>query len=114
MLDDCAAGARETDYPAGEDVPVNSNAGGPEGASQTGTAAKSRSAGSERVLDGITVVGCSAEGAAAVPQTAGTDSLHGTGSEDADIIYSSSWKASFWHYSLLLGLSVTICLANCT
>ncbi|XP_053367114.1 C-Jun-amino-terminal kinase-interacting protein 4 isoform X1 [Clarias gariepinus] len=70
-------GARETDYPAGEDVPANSKAGGPEGASQTGTAAKSSFAGSERVLDGITVVGCSAEGAAAVPQTAGTDSLHG-------------------------------------
>ncbi|KAF5902978.1 C-Jun-amino-terminal kinase-interacting protein 4 isoform X1, partial [Clarias magur] len=70
-------GARETDYPAGEDVPANSSAGGPEGASQTGTAAKSSSVGSDRVLDGITVVGCSAEGAVAVPQTAGTDSLDG-------------------------------------
>lgn len=73
MSDDCAAGARETDYPAGEEVPPNScHAGGAEGASQTGTAASSSS-----VLDGITVVGCSVEGAVAVPQTAGTDSLDG-------------------------------------
>ncbi|KAB5555386.1 hypothetical protein PHYPO_G00033440 [Pangasianodon hypophthalmus] len=70
-------GARETDYPAGEEVPANSDAGGAEGASQTGVAANSSSAGSERVLDGITVVGCSVEGAVAVPQTAGTDSLDG-------------------------------------
>lgn len=73
MSDDCAAGARETDYPAGEEVPANScHAGGAEGASQTGTAASGSS-----VLDGITVVGCSVEGAVAVPQTAGTDSLDG-------------------------------------
>lgn len=77
MLDDCAAGARETDYPAGEEVPANSNAGGAEGASQTGTAASSSSAATERLLDGITVVGCSVEGAVAVPQTAGRDSLDG-------------------------------------
>lgn len=76
-LDDCAAGARETDYPAGEDVPAKSSAGGAEGASQPGSAANSSSAVSERVLDGITVVGCSVEGAVAVPQTAGTDSLDG-------------------------------------
>lgn len=82
MSDDCAAGARETDYPAGEEVSANSQAGGAEGASHTGTAANSSVAGSERVLDGITVVGCSVEGAVAVSQTAGTDSVDGTGSED--------------------------------
>ncbi|KAI5103038.1 C-Jun-amino-terminal kinase-interacting protein 4-like, partial [Silurus meridionalis] len=70
-------GARETDYPAGEEVPANSNAGGGEGALQTGTAANSSSAGSEHGLDGIIVVGCSVEGAVAVPQTAGTDSIDG-------------------------------------
>ncbi|MCJ8738358.1 hypothetical protein PDJAM_G00034870 [Pangasius djambal] len=70
-------GARETDYPAGEEVPANSDAGGAEGAAQTGVVANSSSTGSERVLDGITVVGCSVEGAVAVPQTAGTDSLDG-------------------------------------
>lgn len=86
MLDDCAAGARETDYPAGEEVPANRDAGGAKGASQTGTAANSGSAGSERLLDGITVVGCSVEGAVAVPQTAHTDSLDGMRSEDSNPI----------------------------
>ncbi|KAK3529325.1 hypothetical protein QTP70_029151 [Hemibagrus guttatus] len=74
-------GARETDYPAGEEVPAKSDAGGAEGASQTGTAANSSSAGSERGLDGITVVGCSVEGAVAVPQTA--DRTH---SFDGDVL----------------------------
>lgn len=79
MLEDCAAGARETDYPAGEEVRANSDTGGSEGASQTGTAATSSSAGSDRGLDGITVVGCTVEGAVAVPQTADrTDSSDGT------------------------------------
>lgn len=72
MLDDCAAGARETDYPAGEEVPRIRDAGGAEWASQTGTTANSSSSGSERVLDGITVVGCSVEGPVAVPQNAGS------------------------------------------
>ncbi|XP_047673166.1 C-Jun-amino-terminal kinase-interacting protein 4 isoform X3 [Tachysurus fulvidraco] len=71
-------GARETDYPAGEEVLANSDAGGSDGASQTGTAATSSSAGSDRGLEGITVVGCSVEGAVAVPQTADhTDSFDG-------------------------------------
>uniref|UniRef100_A0AAR2LW51 RH1 domain-containing protein n=1 Tax=Pygocentrus nattereri TaxID=42514 RepID=A0AAR2LW51_PYGNA len=55
-------GARETDYPAGEEVPANSELGGAEGASQAGSAANSNLTGSEGVLDGITVVGCSVEG----------------------------------------------------
>ncbi|XP_068613385.1 C-Jun-amino-terminal kinase-interacting protein 4-like [Brachionichthys hirsutus] len=64
-------GARETDYPAGEDTapgcgtePVG------DGGSRSTT---SSSAGAGGVLGGIAVVGCEAEGAAAVPQTADGD-----------------------------------------
>uniref|UniRef100_A0A3B4UAU9 C-Jun-amino-terminal kinase-interacting protein 4 n=1 Tax=Seriola dumerili TaxID=41447 RepID=A0A3B4UAU9_SERDU len=67
-------GARETDYPAGEEVPPASEAG-PVGEGSS-SAAGSSSAGGDSVLGGITVVGCEAEGTAAVPQTAdgsGTD-----------------------------------------
>uniref|UniRef100_A0A8D0A181 Sperm associated antigen 9 n=1 Tax=Sander lucioperca TaxID=283035 RepID=A0A8D0A181_SANLU len=61
-------GARETDYPAGEEVAPNSEAGpAGDGGSQS---TDSISAGGDDVLGGITVVGCEAEGAAAVPQTA--------------------------------------------
>ncbi|XP_040922544.1 C-Jun-amino-terminal kinase-interacting protein 4 isoform X2 [Toxotes jaculatrix] len=61
-------GARETDYPAGEEVPPNSEAGP---AGDSGSSANNSSpAGGDSVLGGITVVGCAAEGAAAVPQTA--------------------------------------------
>lgn len=64
----CYLGARETDYPAGEEVSLNSELGpvGDGGSS----AANSSSAVSDSMLEGITVVGCAAEGAAAVPQTA--------------------------------------------
>ncbi|XP_028331462.1 C-Jun-amino-terminal kinase-interacting protein 4 isoform X3 [Gouania willdenowi] len=62
-------GARETDYPVGEEVPPTS---------ETGTAAEDRSAASsstsvvkgEDVLGGITVVGCDTEGVTAVLQKA--------------------------------------------
>lgn len=61
-------GARETDYPAGEEVAPNSETGpAGDGGSQS---TNSSSAGEDGVLGGITVVGCEAEGAAAVPQTA--------------------------------------------
>ncbi|TSK14586.1 C-Jun-amino-terminal kinase-interacting protein 3 [Bagarius yarrelli] len=71
-------GARETDYPAGEDVPANSDAGGAEAESQFVTATSSSSMSSERGLDGITVVGCSVEGAVAVSQAVDrTDSFDG-------------------------------------
>ncbi|XP_062859415.1 C-Jun-amino-terminal kinase-interacting protein 4 isoform X2 [Trichomycterus rosablanca] len=64
-------GARETDYPAGEEVPANA-----EGACRSGTAAQNSSGeGSEGVLGGITVVGCSVEGAVAVARTAGADDV---------------------------------------
>ncbi|XP_027144807.1 C-Jun-amino-terminal kinase-interacting protein 4 isoform X1 [Larimichthys crocea] len=61
-------GARETDYPAGEEVAPNSEAEpvGDGGSQST----NSSSAGGDGMLGGITVVGCEAEGAAAVPQTA--------------------------------------------
>uniref|UniRef100_A0A8D0A3X2 C-Jun-amino-terminal kinase-interacting protein 4 n=1 Tax=Sander lucioperca TaxID=283035 RepID=A0A8D0A3X2_SANLU len=65
-------GARETDYPAGEEVAPNSEAGpAGDGGSQS---TDSISAGGDDVLGGITVVGCEAEGAAAVPQTAARES----------------------------------------
>uniref|UniRef100_A0A3Q3GIQ7 C-Jun-amino-terminal kinase-interacting protein 4 n=1 Tax=Labrus bergylta TaxID=56723 RepID=A0A3Q3GIQ7_9LABR len=61
-------GARETDYPAGEEVPPDSEAEpAGEGSSQS---TNSISAGADDVLGGITVVGCDTEGASAVPQTA--------------------------------------------
>uniref|UniRef100_A0AAQ5WZ57 C-Jun-amino-terminal kinase-interacting protein 4 n=1 Tax=Amphiprion ocellaris TaxID=80972 RepID=A0AAQ5WZ57_AMPOC len=68
-------GARETDYPAGEEVPTNSDAG-PVGDGNS-SATNSSSAGGDSVLGGITVVGCEAEGATAVPQTAGPPGKHG-------------------------------------
>nr|XP_023686969.1 C-Jun-amino-terminal kinase-interacting protein 4 isoform X4 [Paramormyrops kingsleyae] len=63
-------GARETDYPAGEEVPQEPEAAQNENASLTGSMASNSSAGSDSMLGGITVVGCSAEGSAAIPQTA--------------------------------------------
>ncbi|XP_038127594.1 C-Jun-amino-terminal kinase-interacting protein 4-like isoform X3 [Cyprinodon tularosa] len=66
-------GARETDYPAGEEVSSNTEPG-PVG--DSGPSAANRSTeGSDSILGGITVVGCEADGAVAVPQTAdGSDS----------------------------------------
>ncbi|CAK6976431.1 C-Jun-amino-terminal kinase-interacting protein 4 [Scomber scombrus] len=61
-------GARETDYPAGEEVFLNSEAG-PVGECSS-SAPSSSSTGGDGVLGGITVVGCTAEGVAAIPQTA--------------------------------------------
>ncbi|KAM7382137.1 hypothetical protein PAMA_012822 [Pampus argenteus] len=63
-------GARETDYPAGEEVSPPPSEAGPVGDGDS-SAVNSSSAGGNGVLGGITVVGCAAEGAAAVPQTAG-------------------------------------------
>ncbi|XP_041671050.1 C-Jun-amino-terminal kinase-interacting protein 4 isoform X2 [Cheilinus undulatus] len=61
-------GARETDYPAGEEVAPNSEAEpAGEGSAQP---INNSSAGADGVLGGITVVGCDTEGASAVPQTA--------------------------------------------
>ncbi|KAM3860087.1 C-Jun-amino-terminal kinase-interacting protein 4 [Diretmus argenteus] len=68
-------GARETDYPAGEDVSQTMEAGPVgDGSASTTSSANSSSAGGEGVLGGITVLGCTAEGAAAIPQTADSPS----------------------------------------
>ncbi|XP_048027379.1 C-Jun-amino-terminal kinase-interacting protein 4 isoform X1 [Megalobrama amblycephala] len=65
-------GARETDYPAGEELIAD---GEGEGASKVSCAAGGASAGSDGGPDGITVVGCSAEGPVAIPQTVCTNSI---------------------------------------
>ncbi|KAK0133088.1 C-Jun-amino-terminal kinase-interacting protein 4 [Merluccius polli] len=77
-------GARETDYPAGEVVPLNSEVGPVEDNSSASMDASANSVGEsgEGVLGGITVVGCDAEEAAAVPQTAGSPA-ETDGDEDA-------------------------------
>ncbi|KAG9350262.1 hypothetical protein JZ751_026616 [Albula glossodonta] len=63
-------GARETDYPAGEEVPQETGeAGQGDSSSLTGSMASNSSAGSDSVLGGITVVGCTTEGTTAIPQT---------------------------------------------
>uniref|UniRef100_A0A4W4EAC7 RH2 domain-containing protein n=1 Tax=Electrophorus electricus TaxID=8005 RepID=A0A4W4EAC7_ELEEL len=68
-------GARETDYPAGEEVHAGSEATGAEEQAPVSAALGSSLGGSEGILDGITVVGCCAEGAVAIPQTA--EGMHG-------------------------------------
>ncbi|MGH0146845.1 UNVERIFIED_CONTAM: hypothetical protein FKN15_009423 [Acipenser sinensis] len=64
-------GARETDYPAGEEIPRDVEPSQTDNASLTSSVASNSSAGSESMLGGITVVGCTTEGTA-VPQTAHT------------------------------------------
>uniref|UniRef100_A0A671LMG2 C-Jun-amino-terminal kinase-interacting protein 4 n=1 Tax=Sinocyclocheilus anshuiensis TaxID=1608454 RepID=A0A671LMG2_9TELE len=59
-------GARETDYPSGEELSADAEA---EGASEVS------STGSDGGLDGITVMGCSAEGLVAIPQTVCNNSI---------------------------------------
>ncbi|XP_063748840.1 C-Jun-amino-terminal kinase-interacting protein 4 isoform X2 [Eleginops maclovinus] len=63
-------GARETDYPAGEEVAPNSETEAVANVCSQST--ESSSAGGDDVLGGITVVGCEVEGVTAVPQTAGS------------------------------------------
>uniref|UniRef100_A0AAX7V176 C-Jun-amino-terminal kinase-interacting protein 4 n=1 Tax=Astatotilapia calliptera TaxID=8154 RepID=A0AAX7V176_ASTCA len=75
-------GARETDYPAGEEVPPNSEVG-PVGDGNS-SATSTSSTGGDSVLGGITVVGCEAEGVTAVPQTAGKDGEAGKKSRPAE------------------------------
>ncbi|XP_061666063.1 C-Jun-amino-terminal kinase-interacting protein 4-like isoform X2 [Syngnathoides biaculeatus] len=61
-------GARETDYPAGEELTLSSESASVEKACLSDSSTST--AGSDSVLGGITVVGCTAEGATAIPQTA--------------------------------------------
>lgn len=63
-----SVGARETDYPGGEEAVPNAEKAQ---ATNSGSPSTNTSpAGGDAVLGGITVVGCEAEGVAAVPQTA--------------------------------------------
>ncbi|XP_078081997.1 C-Jun-amino-terminal kinase-interacting protein 4-like isoform X5 [Mustelus asterias] len=62
-------GARETDYPAGEEVPMDAEGSQAECASLAGSVASNSSAGSDNLLGGITVVGCTTEGSAIPPST---------------------------------------------
>ncbi|XP_073685038.1 C-Jun-amino-terminal kinase-interacting protein 4 isoform X3 [Garra rufa] len=62
-------GACETDYPAGEELSTDGEA------SKVSCTAANNSAGSDGGLDGITVVGCSAEGSVAIPQTVCINSM---------------------------------------
>lgn len=73
------SGARETDYPAGEEVAPNSETG--PATDDDSHLTTSSSAGDDGVLGGITVVGCEAEGAAAVPQTADSPGEDGESGE---------------------------------
>lgn len=66
------SGARETDYPAGEEL---SESGQVDKASLCGSMTSNSSTETDSLLGGITVVGCSAEGvtaAATSPSTNGT------------------------------------------
>ncbi|RVE59208.1 hypothetical protein OJAV_G00186350 [Oryzias javanicus] len=62
-------GARETDYPAGEEGPPPEAGPAADGGS---SAADGGAASGDSILGGITVVGCEAEGSAAAPQAAET------------------------------------------
>ncbi|XP_043085906.1 C-Jun-amino-terminal kinase-interacting protein 4 isoform X4 [Puntigrus tetrazona] len=70
-------GARETDYPAGEELTADGEA------SKVSSTAPNSSTGSDGGLEAIAVVGCSAEGAVAIPQTVCTNSLESSDTEEA-------------------------------
>lgn len=95
------SGARETDYPAGEEVFLKSDLGLREDNGLS--AANSSSDGGDNVLGSITVVGCAAEGAAAVPHTADSP---GREHEKAARISSSAspYSFSFVHHQKLPNL----------
>lgn len=65
------SGARETDYPAGEEVDPKTEAA-LAGNGEFQSTNSSSSAGGDCMLEGITVVGCEAEGVGPVSQTAVT------------------------------------------
>ncbi|XP_035657332.1 C-Jun-amino-terminal kinase-interacting protein 4 isoform X1 [Oncorhynchus keta] len=76
-------GARETDYPAGEEVPHDAGSGAEGGTLQASTTSIC-SMGEAGVLAGINVVGCSTEGAVATPQTAGAENDTDTDAKAAE------------------------------
>ncbi|XP_078257623.1 C-Jun-amino-terminal kinase-interacting protein 4-like isoform X2 [Rhinoraja longicauda] len=67
-------GARETDYPAGEEIAMDGEGSQAECSSLAGSVASNSSAGSDNLLGGITVVGCTTEGSTVPP------SMHTPGS----------------------------------
>ncbi|KAL1263874.1 hypothetical protein QQF64_004229, partial [Cirrhinus molitorella] len=69
-------GARETDYPAGEELSADGEA------SKVSCTAANSSAGSDGGLDGITVVGCSGEGPVAIPQTVCINSIESSDNDE--------------------------------
>nr|XP_055031592.1 C-Jun-amino-terminal kinase-interacting protein 4 isoform X2 [Misgurnus anguillicaudatus] len=75
-------GACETDYPAGEEVGADSGVSQDEGASNANCTVNSSSTSVNGGLEGITVVGCSAEGPVAIPQTVCTNSIQSTESDE--------------------------------
>ncbi|XP_067914705.1 C-Jun-amino-terminal kinase-interacting protein 4-like isoform X3 [Heterodontus francisci] len=60
-------GARETDYLAGEEITMDAEGSQAECASLAGSVASNSSAGSDNLLGGITVVGCTTEGSPVPP-----------------------------------------------
>lgn len=66
----CFSGARETDYPAGEEL---SESGQVDKASLCGSMTSNSSAETDSLLGGITVVGCSAEGVTAAATSPSTN-----------------------------------------
>ncbi|XP_042590842.1 C-Jun-amino-terminal kinase-interacting protein 4 isoform X7 [Cyprinus carpio] len=69
-------GACETDYPAGEELSADGEA------SKVSCTAANSSTGFDGGLEGITVVGCSAEGSVAIPQTVCTNTVESSGTDE--------------------------------
>ncbi|XP_072882586.1 C-Jun-amino-terminal kinase-interacting protein 4 isoform X4 [Hemitrygon akajei] len=84
-------GARETDYPAGEEVPVDTEGSQAECSSLAGSVASNSSAGSDNLLGGITVVGCTTEGSTVPPSIhtpASSSPIQGESGEVGDVCVS--------------------------
>ncbi|XP_026133186.1 C-Jun-amino-terminal kinase-interacting protein 4 isoform X7 [Carassius auratus] len=69
-------GARETDYPAGEELSADGEA------SKVSCTASNSSTGLDGGLEGITVMGCSAEGSVAIPQTVCTNTIESSDTDE--------------------------------
>ncbi|XP_016382761.1 C-Jun-amino-terminal kinase-interacting protein 4 isoform X4 [Sinocyclocheilus rhinocerous] len=69
-------GAHETDYPAGEELSADGEA------SKVSCTAANSSTGFDGGLEGITVMGCSAEGPVAIPQTVCTNSIESSDTDE--------------------------------
>ncbi|XP_059387655.1 C-Jun-amino-terminal kinase-interacting protein 4 isoform X2 [Carassius carassius] len=69
-------GARETDYPAGEELSADGEA------SKVSCTAANSTTGFDGGLEGITVMGCSAEGSVAIPQTVCTNTIESSDTDE--------------------------------